>query len=41
MAFPAPTLARKIFGSNMSLAGFTMGASFSSTNVIAFSVPGR
>jgi hypothetical protein len=33
--FPRPrTLARKLLGSNMSLAGFSTGASFGSTNVI-------
>jgi hypothetical protein len=33
--FLAPTLARKIFASNTSLAGFPIGASFGSTNVIS------
>ena len=32
--FPAPTLARKLFGSNMSLSRFSIGASFGSTNCI-------
>src|SRR6266850_3821896 len=35
IVFPAPTLARKTFASNSSLAGFPIGASFGSTNVIS------
>src|SRR6476620_3767742 len=34
IVFPNPTLARKTFASNSSLAGFPIGASFGSTNVI-------
>src|SRR5258708_36475871 len=36
MVFPAPTLARNVLGSNMSLTGFATGASFDSTNLPDF-----